>query len=388
MKMPSRRRIWAAAAFTAAGLIGLATPAAAKEVAYYTPSDGNDSAYLIDWAKSKARVVNGVGAQKGSVTGDSAQRVVTLSSPLSVTYPASDSCGLEIQLRYDTNQVVVREGGKTAQIIEIGTSTNLGGCEDGLVTPFGSPTDAGVTHVQVAMAKRPPVTDLIPGVVMAGFSEDAQLPGESQVAQDVAVMQAGSLMFQTTGNTVPASFSADNWLLLALPFEQRGYARLTVDAKTGGEHWLRAVWVNGQAQRVDEALLVKPVAGASFGSVKQASRMWESGLFSGTRTPFYLYLYQAGNGERVSKDLDAGTEFRSPITWVFSGNDIVQTRSLGGGYYRGDRTWQPLRDVGTFDEWVMESELLTDPDGVVTTLIKPRVNLYVDTGKAVPPARR
>ncbi|MBT9594678.1 MAG: hypothetical protein IV094_01665 [Vitreoscilla sp.] len=388
MNMPSRRRIWAAAAFTAAGLIGLATSAAAKEVAYYTPSDGSDSAYLIDWAKSKARVVNGVGAQKGVVTGDSAQRVVTLNSPFSILNDAFDSCDIGIQQRRDTNQVVVREGGKTAQIIEIGTFTNLGGCEDGLVTPFGSPTDEGVTHLQVAMAKRPPVTDLIPGAVMAGFSEDAQLPGEFQVAQDLAVMQAGSLLFQTTGNAVPASLSPDKWLLLALPFEQRGYTRLSVDAKTGGEHWLRAVWANGQTQRVHEALLVKPVGGASFGSVKQASRMWESGLFSGTRTPFYLYLYQDGNGERVSKNLDAGTETRTPMTWVFAGNDIVQTRSLGGGYYRGDRTWQPLRDVGTYDEWVMESEMLTDPDGVVTTLIKPRVNLYVDTGKAVPPARR
>lgn len=389
MKFLSYRSPRVAAAVAAAGLIGLSVPAVAKETAYYLAEFGWSDAHLIDWrSRGMARVANSVGAQEGVVTGDAVQRVITLNSPISQTYDATDSCELPIQVRQDLNQVVVREGGKTAQLVSIGTRTNLGGCEDGLVVPFGSLTDAGETYAQIAMSKRPSQADLVPGTRIAGFSEDTTTPGDVFPAQDVAVIQAGSVLFQSSGNTVPLSTTSDGWLMLGLPAEQRGYTRLSVDPKNGGENWLRAVWSGGQVQRVYEALLVKPVAGASFGSAKQASRVWQSGLFLNTRTPFYIQLYQDGNGERVSKNLDAGTETRTPITWLFSGNDIVQTRTLGGGYFRGDRTWKPLVDVGTYDEWVMESETLTDPNGVVTSFIKPRVNYYVDTGKAVPPARR
>jgi len=376
-----------AAAVAAAALIGLSLPAGAKETAYFLPEYGYSDALLIDWrANGTARVVNSVGAQVGVVTSDAVQRVVTLNSPISQTYEATDSCDFLIQVRQDLNQVVVRDSGKTAQIVGIGTLTNLGGCQDGLVTPFGSLTDAGATHAQIAMAKRPPLTDLVPGAVVAGFSEDTS-PNDPFPAQDVVVVQAGSVLFQSSSNTVPLTTTSDGWLLLGLPAEQRGYTRLAFDAKTGGEHWLRAVWANGQVQQVYEATLVKPEVGASFGTSRQASRMWQSGFSLGSRTPFYIYLYQTGNGERVSQDLDAGTEFRSPITWQFSGNDILQTRLLGGGTIRGERTWVPLRDVGTYDEWVMESERWTFADGSVNTLIKPRISRYVDTGKAVPPAR-
>jgi hypothetical protein len=111
--------------------------------------------------------------------------------------------------------------------------------------------------------------------------------------------------------------------------------------------------------------------------------MWESGLFVATRTPFFFYLYKNGTGERVLKDLDLGTEDRTPVpVWGFDGLNLVQQRAFGPG--TRDRTWVPLSNVGKF-RWVMESE--TAFDGTDTfTLIKPRVNYYKDTGKAVPPA--
>jgi hypothetical protein len=387
MKFLSYRRPRLAAAVATAGLVGLSLPASAKETAYFPSEYGSIGGYLIDWrANGTARVVNIVGAQVGVVTSDAAQRVVTLNSPISQTYDSTDSCDLFIQVRQDLNQVVVRESGKAAQLVDIGTFTNLGGCEDGLVVPFGSLTDPGFTYAQIAMSKRPSQADLVPGTLIAGFSEDTT-PGDDTPAQDVAVIQAGSVLFRSSGNTVPLSTNSDGWLLLGLPAEQRGYARLAFDAKTGGERWLRAVWANGEVQQVHVADLVKPEVGANFGTLKQASRMWQLSWTLGSRNPFYIYLYQTGNGEKVFKNLDAGTEIRQPITWQFAGNDIVQTRFFGGGTIRQDRTWVPLRDVGTYDEWVMESEWRTFADGTGFSIIKPRILRYVDTGKAVPPAR-
>ena len=97
----------------------------------------------------------------------------------------------------------------------------------------------------------------------------------------------------------------------------------------------------------------------------------------------FIYLYQGGTGERVSKDLATGTESRVPITWVFYGKDIVQTRF--SGTVRRDRAWVPLRNIGGNIRFVMESETATLSDGTIQPIILPRVNFYVDTGKAVAP---
>lgn len=98
------------------------------------------------------------------------------------------------------------------------------------------------------------------------------------------------------------------------------------------------------------------------------------------------WLPKNGTGERVQKDLDLGTESRVPIdSWGFDGLNLVQTRAFGGG--ERHRTWVPLRNQGTKFRWVMESELIVPNVGEPFTLIKPRVNYYEDTGKAVPPAQ-
>ena len=111
-----------------------------------------------------------------------------------------------------------------------------------------------------------------------------------------------------------------------------------------------------------------------------------SGIFIATRKPFFFYLYKTGTGERVQKDLDLGTESRAPITsWGLDSGNLWQQRLLGGGTAQRNRSWVPLRNEGSKTHWVMESEVQVDGSGE-TVLIKPRVNYYLDTGKAVPPA--
>lgn len=374
----------AGAALVAASLPGTALAGTAKSIAYYADGDGSSNAYLIDWLpKSKARVANINGARSGTVSNDGTQKVVTLTSPISYSFTNWDECGEEIQQRSDTNQVVVRDhtGGVT-EFVEIGTITNVGGCQDGLSVPFGSLTDEGTSLHRLAMTARPPVTDLIPGTQIAGFSEDVMLPGEFDVAQDVVTMQSDNVLFHATAHSVAAAFDANQWLVMDLPSGQRAYTRLAINAKTGGETWLMAAWSAGKPQKVQEVMVVKPSTGANFDSVLEASRMWNSGLFIETRTPFFLYLYKNGTGERVRKDLDLGTESRTPITaWEFDGPNLVMHRPFGDG--TGDRRWEPLSKNGKY-RWVMESENAFDgTDHYV--LIKPRVNYYLDTGKAVKP---
>lgn len=390
----SMRFTWAGWALTAAAaaLSTNAAVAATKSTAYYSPQGtGFSDAYLIDWqGKNRARVANPAGAQSGGVTSDGTQKVVTLDSPISFTYETGDDCGDGILQRQDTNQVVVRDlAGMVSQMVEIGTITNIGGCHDGLVTPFGNLDDPGTSMNRVAMTARPPVTDLVPGVQLAGYSEEIP-PGiyDAMFTSDVATFQAGGLLkFQATGNVYSAAFDANQWLVINLqPGTQRAYTRLFVDSKTTGESWLMADWEGGQAARVRVALAVKPAAGAGFGNVADASRMWESGLFVATRKPFYFYLYKNGTGERVQKDLDLGTESRTPLaSWGFDGLDLTTTRIIGGGAVEYDRRWTPLRNQGSKVHWVMEGETITDSTGTYWN-IKPRVNYYLDTGKAVPPA--
>lgn len=375
----------AGAALVAASLPGTALAGTTKSIAYFAVGDGSSNAYLIDWQpKNKARVANINGAASGTVASDETQKVVTFNSPISFSITNWDDCGEEIQQRTDTNQLVVRDhtGGVT-EFVEIGTITNVGGCHDGQVEPFGSLTDEGQPLTRLSMAARPPVTDLVPGTQIAGFSEDVVTPDAFGLAQDVVTMQSGNVQFHASGHVVPGAFDANKWFVLNLPSGQRAYTRLAVDAKTGGETWLLADWSAGKAQRVEEVSMVKTSAGAGFGTVAQASRMWESGLFAATRTPFFFYLYKNGKGERVQKDLDLGTESRAPISsWGFDGLNLLTHRDFGSAGTR-DRTWVPLSNVGKF-HWVLESETAFDGSDTFV-LIKPRVNSYEDTGKAVKP---
>jgi hypothetical protein len=392
MKHAVRRLVVRAGA--AVLMLGLALPALAVPVAYFTASAGTAYPVLIDWQDAaRARVVNYLGAQSGAVTGDAAQRVITLDSPISyTTYSAEQYCvdGIQEMQRVDTTQLVVRDvtglaDQGTSQMVEIGTVTTLDGCRAGLVVPFGSIADTGLTVNRLAMSARPSVKDLKPGTRIAGFSEQVWVPGAfGSIGADVVTLFAGgTASFAATGHVVPAALNAENWLVFDFGSFARAYTRLAVDTSTGAETWLRAEWAGGQAQRVMEELVVKPAAPADFGTERQASRMWESGMFADdAQVHLFSYLYQGGTGERVTMDLVAGTESRVPITWAFAGSSIVQTRFVGTT--RVDRTWVPLRNIKGKLVFVMENEIRTYADGSTHTYIPPRVNFVIDTGKAVP----
>lgn len=371
----------------------IAAPAGTtRSTAYIMPTDRSGASYLVDWqAGKRARVVTYDGAGAGSVASSGTQRLVTLDAPITTIIEGFvDGCGDIVQQRKELDQFAVRDlDGGVSQVNEIGTYTNIGGCQDGLETPFGSPDDPGTSMKRLSMAARPPVSDLLPGTEIAGFSEDQPTADNPFFEQDVVKFKAGNqALFRATGHVLPYIVDANLWLVFTLPDgQQRGFTRLLLDDKTGGERWFMAAWVGGQPANVNSLLFVKPATGAGFGSVAQASRMWESGLFAGTRYPFFIYLYKDGTGERVSKDLDLGTETRSPIdSWAIDGLDVVQHRLFDGGATRFDRTWAPLRNQDKV-RWVMESEVLVQ-DGSATVTIKPRVNYYLDRGKAVPPAVR
>lgn len=360
--------------------------ATTKSVVYYK----GIGAHLIDWQpKNRARVVTGAGVRSGSVLDNGTQRLITLDSPFSAVQAwGTDECG-DYEERHDTMQLVVRDlTGGVSQIAEIGADVVVGGCRNGESTPFGSPDDEGASARRLSMAARPPMTDLVPGLQLAGPGEQVWALDYPSPSQDVVVVQANAATFQATGNTYPATIDATGWWVFDLTGAQRAYTRLELDARTGGETWLTAEWAGGQAQRVATQSFVKPLAGAGFGTVAQASRMWQSGLTVGANnpfanTPFYFYLYKNGTGEQVSKVLDAGTETRLPITWSFDGLDILHERITAGGALVQTRRWVPLRNEGSRRRWVLESTEYR-VDGETFPGILPRVNYYLDTGKAVP----
>lgn len=376
-----------AVAGAAIAMAGGASSVLAKSVAYYA----GGPAHLIDWqSKQRAWVVNNLGTAAGTVADDGSQRLVTFDTPFSEVWAAgSDACG-SYEERHVTEQLVVRDlPGSLSQLVSIGADVVVGGCLDGQRTPFGTPADEGQTSHRLAMSARPPMTDITPGLQLAGPGEQAWAMDYPVPTQDVVTVQGGAVAFHATGHVFPATIDAKGWWVFDLDGFQHAYTRLEVSAKTGGETWLAAEWANGQPQRVAYVSFVKTAAGAGFGTVAQASRMWQSGLTVGPNNPypdrpFYLYMYKNGTGAQVLKYLDTGEEFRTPTTWSFDGNDVVHRRETS---YVHIRRWVPLRNEGDKRRWVLETTTYTI-DGQTIPGIPPRVNYYLDTGKAVPPAAR
>lgn len=378
--------VFALAATGLAVALVLPSLAAAREVAYHYEPLNASNTYLIDWkGRDRARMVGHIGASGGGVVDHGGGRLITLDQPLSVDYTDQyDRCDEVFTLRWTLQQLMVRDlSNRTAAVVEIGQTTHLGGCDDGLTESFGDPDEPGVEHVATPMAKRPPMSDVLPGVSIAGFSEDPWQVADVFFPVDVAVLQAGgSIRFEGTGHVFPAALDDDQWLVIQLPSGPRAYTRLEVNAKTGGETWLLAEREGGKAQRVLETLVVKPLAGAGFGSVAQASRVWEWGLFKAAEMTGETWLYRDGTGERVT--YDSGGEYRDPIqSWFFDGLGIVQVREHPD--LLRERRWVPLRNEGDKHHWVLESEWWTWTGGEPELLIQPRVALFTDRGKAVRP---
>jgi hypothetical protein len=394
MSYLSRRGAWQALLGLAlAGLLVEPALALSPNALAYVPAARNvATAWLIDWTvPGRASVVATAGQRGGVVQRVGQQRVVTLDAPFSVQFFGTepDCSGLQPELRQDTLQVAVRRTAGTevrgeSSVVELGTITTLTGCDAGRVEPFGAVSDPGVATRHLAMNLRPSVADLLPGVALAGVSEEPRV--DLFPAVDVMTVQAGGQALFAASGSVHGLSVVDGWQVLALPSGERAYARMSVDRRTGEETWFDADWVGGQPTSVHPRIMVKPVIGASFGGVRQAAREWESSIGLGSTSPFYIYLYTDRTGERVSIDGSTGTEYRSPISWRFSGPHIVQQRTLGSG--AGERTWQPLRRGGGV-VFVIEDETLAFPGEPPSAYIKPRINFYTDRGPAAPlPGRR
>lgn len=366
-----------------------ASAASAAPVLHVGETRGNNQAYLFDWRGATASIVTTQGRSEATVVSFGTQRQATLATPFSLTYQTSDpDCpDLPVDVRRDVLILSVTrlsgtENRGSSKVVEVGEETTLSGCNTGRVVPFGHPSDAGFATRHLAASLRPSMADLVAGVALAGPSDQ---PGLGTFpAADVVSIGAGTWSFPTSGGNYGVGM-VDGWAVLGLAIGERGYTRFAVD-RNGAETWIAADWAAGQPQAVYRTLMVKPAAGAGFGTPRQAARVWESGLFIGTNTPFFFHLYRGGTGERVSQDLLAGTETRQPITWGFSGNNLVTQRTFGDGAI-GSRTWVPLRNSGS-SRFVMESEVRTLPDGTEQTFILPRVNFYVDEGVATPPPAR
>jgi hypothetical protein len=370
----------------AAALLAAATAGAAPVFHVGTERNTN-GAYLFDWRGAAASVVGNQGRTEATVVTTGLQRLATLATPLSQTFENTDpDCPFEfVEVRRDVLQLAVTrltgtENRGTSKVVDIGTDTTLSGCNAGRVVAFGDPADAGFSTRHLAASLRPSTSDLSPGVTLAGPSEQPSL--DLFPAADVVSFGPGTMQFNSSGAVYPYS-TVDAWLVNVLPSGERGHTRIAVD-RNGAETWIVADWAGGQPQRVFRTLMVKPAPGAGFGGVRQASRIWESGLFIGTNTPFVFQLYRDGTGVRISQDLLAGTETRIPVTWGFDAANLVTTRTFGDGS-TGRRTWTPLRNSGS-SRFVMEAETRTLLDGTVLPFIAPRVNFYVDNGPATPPA--
>ena len=385
---------------TAVGAFAAPGVAQAAQVAYVNEQGQpfERAAYLIDWRQknTRARLVGVDGVRTGQVSTVGLNQVITLDTPFtSTTYGEPAPCdGLQPEVRVDITQVAVRLRSGTVNkglsaISQAGTATTLTGCEAGKVVPVGAISDtSGSPTLHRAMTALAPTTDLVPGVALAGLSAEGQSVSAALPVDVATIQSAGVLDFARAAVQVGYRVDPAGWYVLNLGSTgERGYLRLTAADGRGLEQWMVADFSGGQPVRVESAAVVKPVAGAAWGTVAETARMWSSGLFAKSRTPFYFYLYRKGHGERVYLDLDAGTETRDPIrAWRIAPEGwLEQTRDVGNSGWVRQRYWTPVARAGK-TMVVIESEQVLPVNQAPYWLIPPRINWYQDTGKAVPPA--
>ena len=376
--------------------VALACAAGAHAAAHtsisYTSDPSFFTAYLIDWdaAAHRAHVVESVGAGDGTYTDDGTLRVLTLSAPIETTQDTFDCNGLPMTQTVDLLQLAVRHvsGGAhkgSAQVVEIGTTTDIGGCTPGLVAPYGTTSDAGTTTSYLDMEDRAPVDDLSHGATLAGMSDSVPNVDPSQLVARIATFAHGTVTFANSGASVPRDL-IDGWFVLDFGTFQRGYTRLSVDPQTHAEEWLGAAWSAGRPTSVFRAMMVVPNAAAGFGGHNAQARVWDSGLFLHSEVPTDFQLYTDNTGVFEEKDTSGNVQLSVAATWADSGANLVITRSNNLASYFYQRTWVPIANYGKA-RFVFENEDFHDlAGGTVSPRIVPRVNFYVDDGKATPPA--
>ncbi|MBQ0943943.1 hypothetical protein KAK07_11415 [Ideonella sp. 4Y16] len=396
--MPLSFRPLFASALALAAALASGQVLAAKPVAYAAENGfGQSDALLIELKNSGTRavVVTPLGRGQGAVSTVAGFQVVTLDTPYTEEQdgPIADCDGLPTRVRHDTTQVGTRLRSGTAnkglsELSYAGTDTTLDGCDAGKVVSWGGfVAGQGTNTIHRNLAQIPGLADLVPGSTLAGLSADPGTVVNNQLGADLATFGSGSLSFARSGATVPYTVNADGWIVMSLPTgAQRGYLRLALADNRGMEQWLSADMLGGVPQNLWSPQMMKPVAGTAWGAGAANARIWESAIFAKSTFPFFFYLYKDGTGERVSKDLVAGTESRAPLSaWTVDGSGALVTERTTGGSLLRRRTWQPLALNGKA-MGVLESETGYFPDGSTVVIIPPRVNAYIDQGKAVKPA--
>jgi hypothetical protein len=368
--------------------------AAPRQTLSYTADPSFNVAWIVDWnaAKHTAHLVDYVGAADGTWTDDGTLRVLTLSAPLETTQDTFDCNGLPMTQTVDLLQVAVRHvsGGAhkgSAQLVEIGTTTDQGGCTPGLVTPYGSTSDAGTATTYLDMAERPDTDDLRHGATLAGMSDTDPAGGvdSTQLVARTVTFAHRAVTFANSGASVPRDV-VDGWFVLDFGGFQRGYTRLSVDPKTHAEQWLGAAWRDGAPQSIFQTMMVQPNAAAGFGGHNAQSHVWNSGLFLQSDTFAIVHLFPDFTGIFEQQARDGSFDSLMPATWTASGADLVISRSSNFAVSYRTRTWVPIANYGKAHFVIENEDNHVVADGSVTPFIVPRVNFYVDEGKAVPPA--
>ena len=136
---------------------------------------------------------------------------------------------------------------------------------------------------------------------------------------------------QLRGRPVP-----DGWFELDFGTFQRAYTRLAIDPHTHAEQWLGAAWSAGGPTSIFQTMMAQPNAAAGFGGHAAQSHVWNSGLFLPSESPTDFQLYADDTGVFEMKDTTGTVQLSMPA-------------------------------------------IATSPR------IVPRVNLYMDGGKATPP---
>ncbi|MBQ0936808.1 hypothetical protein [Ideonella paludis] len=353
------------------------------------------TAYLVDTnAKTKAaQVATSLGARSGRYTDSGTQRTINLTTPLSYeVFGDWTDCQVQQAWRRDIQTLTLKrlsgsaKKGQTA-VVQSGVDVEIAGCNVGQVTPFGSPSDAGVTLSHLALSERPSMADVVPGTKWAGVHEDPYTPQEffpGTMAADVVTWQSsGVLRFEKSGRSVPAAVNAEGWWALSLPGGERRYTRLSRDKATGAEVWLMGDF-NGSQFTWASAWWVSPYRPSrGFGDVAAASRSWAHGLIP---TEYFRNMYTDFSGDVYSYGgPDFGWTRQAGWTWQFSGlniNHSLETASMSRA-----RPWEPVRRVGTA-QWVMEEYRITSKiDGHILLSMPRRLMHYIDTGPAVKPTQ-
>jgi hypothetical protein len=228
-----------------------------QEVYYIGPTGGLYYADLVEiLGHGKVRVARDTGAQTGKASITSLRKDILLDAPLSSFVDGQCADGNWAYQRRDVSRIVYQDSDKgtkpsSSTQWELGTLTNVDGCDIGHVEQFGDLNAPGTAMTHLNMGDNLPSMDGLFGTSRFGGLSDQPWPIDNAPEVDVVAFQSDrTLQFNRTGTTYP-TLAVGRWLTFAAPDgEQRGYVRLALVKEWYAEIWLLARFQNGQIVRV------------------------------------------------------------------------------------------------------------------------------------------